>query len=45
MDNFQKLRQIALDNNVSFEELCIHAPGTGSGEGEKRLSEKGCLSG
>ncbi|WP_307846817.1 DUF2610 domain-containing protein [Actinospica durhamensis] len=32
MDSFMKLLQIAKENNVSFEELCVYALGTASGE-------------
>lgn len=28
MDSFQKLHEIALENKVSFEELCVYALGT-----------------
>ncbi len=31
MDSFQKLHEIAKENNVSFEELCVYALGTASG--------------
>ncbi len=30
MDSFQKLRDISLENGVSFEELCVYALGTAS---------------
>jgi len=30
MDSFQKLADIAKENNVSFEELCVYALGTAS---------------
>lgn len=30
MDRFQKLRDIALENDISFEELCVHEFGTTS---------------
>ncbi|WP_432994009.1 DUF2610 domain-containing protein [Dactylosporangium sp. CA-233914] len=30
MDSFQKLADIARENNVSFEELCVYALGTTS---------------
>ncbi|GHO46067.1 DUF2610 domain-containing protein [Ktedonospora formicarum] len=39
MDSFQKLHAIALENGVSFEELCVYALGTTSdnvpGEAQK----------
>lgn len=28
MDSFKKLQDIAIENNVSFEELCVYALGT-----------------
>jgi len=28
MESFQKLHRIAMDNSVSFEELCVYALGT-----------------
>lgn len=31
MDSFEKLHQIAKDNNVSFEELCMYAMGEALG--------------
>lgn len=31
MDSFQKLADIAKENGVSFEELCVYALGTASG--------------
>jgi hypothetical protein len=31
MDSFQKLFDISTENNVSFEELCVHALGTAQG--------------
>lgn len=34
MDSFQKLHDIAKENNVSFEELCVYALGT-AGEEKK----------
>ena len=33
MDSFQKLFAISQENGVSFEELCVYALGTASGEG------------
>ena len=33
MDSFQKLHEIAKENGVSFEELCVYALGTASGGG------------
>ncbi len=32
MDSFQKLADIALENKVSFEELCVYALGTAGGD-------------
>lgn len=32
MDSFATLHGIAKENNVSFEELCVYALGTASGE-------------
>jgi hypothetical protein len=32
MDSFQKLADIARENGVSFEELCVYALGSASGE-------------
>lgn len=32
MDSFDKLHKIALENNVSFEELCMYALGSASDE-------------
>lgn len=34
MDSFKKLQEIALENGVSFEELCVYALGTASGNDE-----------
>ena len=35
MDSFERLHKIALENNVSFEELCVYAMGTASEEEQK----------
>lgn len=32
MDSFEKLHKIAIENNVSFEELCVYAMGEALGE-------------
>ena len=42
MDSFQKLHQIALENGVSFEELCVHAfeTATGNASGEAKKDEQ-----
>lgn len=32
MDSFEKLHKIAMENNVSFEELCVYAMGEALGE-------------
>jgi hypothetical protein len=32
MDSFKKLQEISIENGVSFEELCVYALGTASGE-------------
>jgi len=32
MDSFKKLQDIAIENGVSFEELCVYALGTASSE-------------
>lgn len=32
MDSFERLHKIALENNVSFEELCVYALGTAAAE-------------
>lgn len=32
MDSFERLHKIAIENNVSFEDLCVYALGTASGE-------------
>lgn len=34
MESFQKLLNIARENNVSFEELCVYALGTVGKEGQ-----------
>ena len=34
MDSFEKLHKIAMENNVSFEELCVYAMGEALGEGD-----------
>lgn len=34
MDSFERLQKIAIENNVSFEELCVYAMGTASAEEE-----------
>jgi hypothetical protein len=36
MDSFQKLHEIALEHNTSFEELCVQAIGAEPEEGEKK---------
>jgi hypothetical protein len=41
MDSFQKLHAIALENKVSFEELCVYALGTAEGRNEHRPAEPG----
>jgi len=33
MDSFQKLHDIAKENGVSFEELCVYALGNAGGDG------------
>jgi hypothetical protein len=35
MDSFQKLHNIAKENNVDFEELCMYALGQAAGEEKK----------
>ena len=35
MDSFQKLYEIAKENNVSFEELCVYALGNAQGHQDK----------
>ncbi len=32
MDSFERLHKIALENNVSFEDLCVYAMGTAAAE-------------
>lgn len=32
MDSFERLHKIAIENNVSFEDLCVYALGTAAGE-------------
>lgn len=32
MDSFERLHKIALENNVSFEDLCVYALGTAANE-------------
>jgi hypothetical protein len=32
MDSFKKLQDIAIENGVGFEELCVYALGTAQGE-------------
>src|SRR4051794_16968646 len=34
MDSFERLHKIAIDNNVSFEDLCVYVLGTAAAEGE-----------
>ena len=40
MDSFERLHKIALENNVSFEDLCVYALGTAAGEGGQQLQVK-----
>lgn len=35
MDSFERLHKIALENNVSFEDLCVYAMGTAAAEENK----------
>jgi len=35
MDSFERLKKIADDENVSFEELCVYAMGTAAAVGEE----------
>ena len=39
MDSFEKLRKIALDNDVSFEDLCVYAMGTAKSERQDEQEE------
>ena len=32
MDSFERLRKIAIENDVSFEDLCVYAMGTAQSE-------------
>jgi hypothetical protein len=40
MDSFERLQKIALENNVSFEDLCVYALGTAAAEAEKSGEEQ-----
>ena len=37
MDSFERLHKIALENNVSFEELCVYALGTAASEDGQQM--------
>jgi hypothetical protein len=37
MDSFERLHKIALENNVSFEDLCVYALGTAAAEEGKPI--------
>ena len=41
MDSFERLQKIAIENSVSFEDLCVYALGTVSEEGASSSSETG----
>jgi len=38
MSSFERLHKIALENNVSFEDLCAYALGTAAAEEGKKLN-------
>ena len=40
MDSFERLHKIALENNVSFEDLCVYAMGTAAAEEGEAKSEE-----
>jgi hypothetical protein len=40
MDSFSRLAAIALENNVSFEDLCVYALGTAAAEGGQTVEVK-----
>ena len=37
MDSFERLHKISLENNVSFEDLCVYALGTAAAEGDQKV--------
>ena len=37
MDSFERLHKIAVENNVSFEDLCVYALGTAAAEEGKNV--------
>jgi len=41
MDSISKLRDLATQNNVSFEELCVYALGSAQNEGEGEAKKDG----
>ncbi len=41
MESFAKLRKIAIENNVSFEELCMYALGSAAEEGKQDQTRDG----
>jgi hypothetical protein len=41
MDSISKLRDLATQNNVSFEELCVYALGSAQGEDGAKKDDEG----
>ncbi|MDE3015485.1 MAG: DUF2610 domain-containing protein [Pseudomonadota bacterium] len=41
MDSFERLHKIAIENNVSFEDLCVYALGTAAAEGGQQVQPEG----
>ncbi|MFC1408797.1 DUF2610 domain-containing protein [Streptacidiphilus sp. N1-12] len=41
MDSFQKLFDISLENGVDFEQLCVYALGTASGDSSSTPADAG----
>ena len=37
MDSFERLHKISIENNVSFEDLCVYALGTAAAEEGKKV--------
>jgi hypothetical protein len=40
MDSFKKLQDIAIENNVSFEDLCVYALGTSQTENNEETEPR-----
>lgn len=45
MDSFKKLQDIAIENNVSFEELCVYALGSADAENNEEAQQQEPASG